>query len=91
MAKDDWYTFTTTDDGFKAIKYNKGREPLGEYVLNKTASSCSCPAHVPYCRHKKMLAIFQDMKRVDTGWLYNIDKDDWIEPADIPDLDGMDA
>jgi hypothetical protein len=89
MAKNDWYTFVTSevDDGFKAIKFDKDGDPLGEYKLNKNGSSCDCPAHVPFCRHKKMLVIFKDMERVNSGWQYQFDTDKWKAPIKLdPDL-----
>lgn len=94
MAKNDWYTFSyvkaTGDrpEGYVATKFTKDGEPQGQYYLNKNGSSCDCPAHVPYCRHKKMLVIFKDMKRIDTGHQYQFDTDKWREPIklDLPEM-----
>lgn len=83
MAKNDWYTFRRTEEGYEAFKYNQAGERLSTYTLNERGTACDCPAHVPFCRHKKMLVIFKDMKRVNTGWLYNIDLDKWIEPKKV--------
>lgn len=98
MAKDDWYVYNTFYDihdpkkiaGYQAVKFGPEGEPKGAYTLSATGSTCDCPAHVPYCRHKKMLVIFKDKNRLDTGYQYNIDKDEWKDPVNIPGLDGMD-
>jgi hypothetical protein len=59
---------------------------LEVYKLNARGTECSCPAHVPFCRHKQMLKIFQDAGKIDTGWMYDHDKKQWFEPQK---LDGL--
>lgn len=91
MAKNDWYTFSSNGDaGYLAHKYGPDGNHIETYTLNKNGSACSCPAHVPFCRHKKMLVTFKDMERIDTGWQYNFDGDKWKEPVEVEGLDGMD-
>ena len=52
---------------------------------------CSCPAGSrPTCRHRQMLQLFQDMKRVDTNWFYNFDYKAWIRPMADEELDALD-
>lgn len=86
--KSHWYTFTENNDGsFTATKFNIEGEPDGQYELNANGSSCNCPAHIPYCRHKAMLVTFKEQKRIGTGWSYNPDYDEWKEPVNIPDLE----
>jgi hypothetical protein len=79
-----WYTFTSKlDGGFTAHKYLEDGEHAEDYELNKNGSSCSCPAHVPFCRHKAMLVVMKDKQRIDTGWQYNHDTKEWKEPIKL--------
>lgn len=87
-AKSHWYTFTSNNDGtYNATKFNIDGEPDGQYGLNAQGSYCNCPAQVPYCRHKAMLTKFKELKRIDTGWSFNPDYDEWKEPVVISDLE----
>ena len=86
MAKDDWYTvhsITEEDNagGYVVHKYSKDGDHRGAYELNKRLSSCDCPAHVLYCRHKQIVTTFIEAKRIGTGWLYSHDKKEWKEPV----------
>lgn len=78
-----WYTFTYKTDpamGFLAYKYSDDGEHLDTYILNHNVTLCNCPARVPMCRHKQMLNKFLLEERVDTGWQYCFETQEWRAP-----------
>lgn len=89
--KYSWYTFVSHTDetglSYRAVKYDNDGEPLGHYTLNERGAQCNCPATVPFCRHKEMLVKFKEMGRIDSGWTYCKELDQWKEPVTFPELD----
>lgn len=43
---------------------------------------CTCIAGAKLCRHQKFLIQAKALGRIGKGWLYNVDKDTWIEPTE---------
>ncbi len=95
MAKNDFYTVYDKPEFFEVVKIDPDtREPISDtynpgtlpsYKVHKTKdklSQCECWAGFKWCRHKKIIVEFQKQQpsRVNSGWLYNIDKNRWIEP-----------
>jgi hypothetical protein len=86
MAKSDWYTVRggfneANEPQYTVLKYNKDGNYVDSYTVNARQTVCNCPARVPYCRHKAIVVAFIEEKRVDTGWIYNHDSEEWHEPA----------
>lgn len=75
------------------IKLNTNYEPQTTYYISQqpppsTQLICTCFAgfkHEP-CRHKKMLQLFAENKRIDSGWMYIPDhrknQDPWVAPEE---------
>lgn len=95
MARNDWYTIFEREREFVVQKIDPddhtpqtdtGPQNLpNTYTIGKeggNAAMCSCFAGHKWCRHKKMLVKFQELNRVNERWLYNFDKDKWIEPME---------
>lgn len=94
MARNDYYTIYERDDHFLCQKVDPddhtplssvqdGTSTLPAYKISKTGtklSSCECWAGQKWCRHKKMVTIFNQHQRINSRWLYNFDKDKWLPP-----------
>jgi hypothetical protein len=100
MARNDWYTVYDRPEYYEVVKidpddrtpitstYNPGTMPA--YKVHKTndkLSQCECWAGFKWCRHKKIIVEFQKLGRVNLGWLYNIDKNKWLEPLSQAQLE----
>lgn len=88
MAKTDWYTVSKeqgddNEDIFVVLKYDKEGDWADSYQVTERLTHCSCPAHVPWCRHKQIIQVFQEQNRIGTGWTYNFDRKEWKEPIVI--------
>lgn len=87
-----WYTVYNQPDHWLVQKVdpedrspltNIGQGRLSAYKvmrINGYPARCNCAARVAWCRHKAMVVLFNNVKRVDSRWLYNYDKDWWIQP-----------
>lgn len=68
---------------FVCLKMTEDLEPKATYYVSEAGPSglvCNCPAYKPWCRHMDILRVFQAEERVDSGYLYNLDKKTWIPP-----------
>lgn len=89
MAKTHVYTCKsgTKPNQFLIAKMSEDLEVLATYTLTETraggALHCDCPAHKPWCRHCDMLRKFQAEERVDTGWMWRHEKNEWVPPMEI--------
>jgi hypothetical protein len=84
------YTFKRNDDGtYRAIKMTLEGDVLEVYKISKSRTHCSCPAHIPYCRHKQMLNIFEDANKVGSGWRLVHETGEWLEPQKIDKPGGL--
>lgn len=87
-AKTHLYTCKTLATGqFQLAKMSEELEVLAVYTLTETkvgsALHCDCPAHKPWCRHCDMLRKFQAEERVNTGWMYRFEKNEWVPPLEV--------
>lgn len=95
MAKNDYYTIYDRDDHYLVQKVDPddhspvtqtdqpGTMPgykIQKSDANEKIAHCECWAGSKWCRHKKMLVEFRKLNRINSRWLYNIDKNKWIEP-----------
>lgn len=92
MARNELYTFRRGlfDDtrglrNYRCIKLDKDLNPNGEYVVTIVNAdepnqfmTCACFAgSKSVCRHRTMLALFLEKGLIDTGSLYEFDKELW--------------
>lgn len=83
MSYKDWYTVNKTKDGFVCVAVDKDLEFVKQYDISmhgEALSNCECVAGYTWCRHKKMVVIFQRDQKVGSRWYYNIDRNKWREP-----------
>lgn len=84
MSYKDWYSIRKEGDRFAIYKFDQDHNPQGvPYYVSLAAdklSMCDCFAGHTWCRHKKMIVEFQKLDRVNSGWLYNFDRNKWIKP-----------
>lgn len=85
MAKNDWYTINEDESKYTIQKIDKDDRSLADtfpnsYVIYKNASECSCFAGYKWCRHKQMLKRFQETNRLNSRWIHNFDRDQWLPP-----------
>jgi hypothetical protein len=94
MAKNDWYQVRSSADSptlFVITKVDDDDNPTGFYNIAidlehpRSRPTCTCPRayrRMP-CRHLDILKLFQDTKRIDTGYRYSYDKKIWKEPLSL--------
>lgn len=71
----------TVRTGYTVTKFSPDLDPLEVY--STSAEGCTCPAgHAPTCRHRQILQAFLEADRVDSGWMVNWDKTEWIPPLE---------
>lgn len=82
MSYKDWYTLNTLPTGdFQCVAMDKDLNYQKEYIISMnggTAGNCSCIAGHTWCRHKKMLVLFQQRQLVGSRTYYNFDKEKWL-------------
>lgn len=87
MAKKDWYTINDQgDQGFAVLKVSDEFDHLATYFVSRQPGNqavCTCFAGAKFCRHKKMLAIFQEQDLVGKKKYYNFDKAIWYQPPKL--------
>lgn len=85
----NWYTFRPLSEKspntFSVFKYDADLNFLHQYHLavvpnTNTPTTCSCWAGGKWCRHKKMFLRFCEENRLDSGWMYSPDTEEWKEP-----------
>lgn len=85
MSYKDWYTINSAPNGFIAVATDADLNYVKQYGITMegaTAGNCGCIAGHTWCRHKKMLVLFQKMGRVDSRWYYNFDREKWKAPQE---------
>lgn len=56
---------------------------LETYFINPSIPICSCWAGAKDCRHQKMMRLWEKYNLWGKGWMYNFDKNKWIEPTPV--------
>ena len=85
MSYKDWYTINTAPGGFTCVAVDADLEFVKQYGITMEgtmAGNCGCVAGHTFCRHKKILVEFQKLKRIDSRWYYNIDRNKWKAPQE---------
>lgn len=82
MGKQNIYTVLSgTTENWSVVKMDRDFEEVETYHISKHVSVCSCYAgNKPTCRHRQLLAIFQDANAVDSRRAFDFDKNRWIDP-----------
>ncbi len=85
MSYKDWYTINTTDSGYMCVATDKDGDFIKQYAVTTEVGStrlgnCDCIAGHTWCRHKKMVVIFNQQKRMNSRWYYNFDREKWRAP-----------
>lgn len=102
MARNELYQFRSGTNSpsqpdvlnFRCIKLDKDFEVTGQYVVTivnwgkpNQFMTCECFAgSKSTCRHRTMLTTFIEQDKIDSGALYEFDKDKWYEPPKQGDL-----
>ena len=67
-------------DQYRITKFDSDLNPESSYLC--TSTECECPAGVrPTCRHREMLPLFITHEHVGDGWMYDYDRDGWVNMA----------
>lgn len=83
MSYRDWYTINEAPGGFVCVATDADGEVVKQYGITTEgdmAGICGCLVGHTWCRHKKMLTMFQKEKRVGSRWYYNYDRKRWRAP-----------
>lgn len=85
MSYKDWYTINTNDAGYTCVATDKDGDVVKQYKIDMETGStrmgnCECMAGHTWCRHKKMVILFNSSKRTDSRWYYNFDREKWRAP-----------
>lgn len=81
MSYKDWYTVNTSPNGFMCVAVDKDLDFQKQYEVKISGTNfgnCDCVAGHTWCRHKKMVKIFQAANRIDSRRYYNFDKEKWL-------------
>lgn len=76
------YNITTDDVCLRITNFDNDLNVIKSYELSNLNRNgvweCNCPLYYkPTCKHRQMLQIFQEAKRVDTEWFYNVKEGTW--------------
>jgi hypothetical protein len=83
------YKFTAEDVSGKEIVVNVSKfdddlnvESTHQITMKRNRMYCTCPRGERFstCRHRKMLPIFIEKGRVNTGWFYDFENEKWKKP-----------
>jgi hypothetical protein len=77
MAKGDTYSVSRYNGQYAVTKYDKlgGEGDVYFVTQDFKGDTCTCYAsNKQDCRHRQMVRIFQDKKRVDSDWRFNYDE-----------------
>lgn len=92
VRKTDWeqklYSIRLMPDGmYRVVVFDGWFNVLQVYYIwrGKQGMLCNCPRGQTYsCRHRIILSIFERDSKVNTGWLYNYDNNNWERPIIDP-------
>lgn len=85
MSYKDWYTINKVANGFTCVAVDVDLNFVKQYGITMEgdmAGNCGCIAGHTYCRHKKMVTLFQKLNRVDSRWYFNFDREKWKAPQE---------
>lgn len=80
MSYKDWYTVNSKPDGsgFVVVAVDKDLEFQKQYEVSTASGNCECVAGHTWCRHKKMVKIFEKANRINSRRYYNFDREKWM-------------
>lgn len=82
------YTVRRTSDRFCVVKFDFLFNV--ERVLNVTRNRrrilyCDCERHNEFkCKHRRLVLMFEEHRKVNKGWFYNWDDHSWEPPLTWP-------
>lgn len=85
MAYKDFYTINKSPDGYVCVAVDKDLNVVKQYAIsmhNGKLSNCECIAGHTWCRHKKLVVLFNSKNLVGTRTYHNVDRktNNWIYP-----------
>lgn len=84
MAEKAWYAISQeSPTRWKVTKFKADFTFDREYQVGESEGHlfCSCFAgNKETCRHRRMIPIFQQQAAIGTGWMYQFDTNQWMEP-----------
>lgn len=83
MSYKDWYTINSAPGGYTCVAVDADLNFVKQYGITMEGpltGNCGCFAGHTMCRHKKMVVLFQQEKKVGTRWYYNFDRNKWKAP-----------
>jgi hypothetical protein len=76
------YSIKTTDRGWRVTKFDRDLNVTACYRLTEKGQ-CDCPQALnrhQACRHQAILKQFQQTKRLDSDWMLDFDRQEWLQP-----------
>lgn len=75
----DQYTVRTQRGGYRVIKFDFLLNV--ECVYNVRSRNCDCHQYMrPTCKHRRMVDLFLRLERIDRGYFFCYDTDQWFLP-----------
>src|SRR5689334_11496685 len=81
------YSVRTVLGGWRVVKFDQWlnvvtiREVRGTLVGTMTCSCYRKYHHTDYCKHRLMIPLFIQLDRVDKGWFYDYENQQWHTPV----------
>lgn len=82
MSYKDWYTVNTHKDGYQVVAVDKDLNYVKEYIVtlyNGNPANCGCIAGHTWCRHKKLIVMFNEKNLINSRQYYNFDRNKWLD------------
>ena len=80
-----FYNLKRMPNGYRMVKFDNlfNVEAVYNVRFSRGHFYCDCPAskHTS-CKHREMVHVFLDHKRVDSGWFLRYDTGEWHRPVE---------
>lgn len=76
MSYKDWYTINQDKQDFICVAVDKDMNFQKQYRIS--GGTCECVVGHTWCRHKKMVKVFQQKELIGKRRYYNFDKEKWL-------------
>jgi hypothetical protein len=71
------YNMKENGSGYQITKFDEDLNPEATYSTGDVSCNCKAGGR-PTCRHRQMLPLFQVTARVNTGWFYDFEGENWF-------------
>jgi hypothetical protein len=81
------YQIRTEGNRYRVVKFNSWWNVIAIYYVFRSNHRwhCDCPrSGIVSCRHRRMVQLFLQEKKVDTGWFYDHTTGIWERPVNDP-------